>query len=104
MGAVYNIKCPRCGWAHSFCLGAGICDERRANEALLALETGPDADNVQAILLSEPDALMYIERGAYRCRVRNRRCLSSSRRSISMTIGSRSSRRSSPDAAAAAAR
>ena len=56
MGAVYNIKCPRCGWAHSFCLGAGICDERRANEALLALETGPDADNVQAILLSEPDA------------------------------------------------
>ena len=48
MGAVYNIKCPRCGWAHSFCLGAGICDERRANEALLALETGPDAARTAA--------------------------------------------------------
>lgn len=68
MGATYHITCPRCGWTRNFCVGSGACDERRANEILLALETGPDADNIQAILLSEPDARMYIERGEYRCR------------------------------------
>lgn len=68
MGAVYHMDCPACGYNRDFYTGCGASDERRANEALMMLETGADADNVQAMLLSEPDAYMYLERAVYRCR------------------------------------
>lgn len=68
MGKIYSVTCPRCHWTGEMYLGPGLCDRRRADEALIAMQTGPDAASMQRMLLTAPDLEMRLERVLYLCR------------------------------------
>ena len=68
MGNTYSVTCPKCSWTGEMHLGQGLCDRRRADEALIAMQTGPDAASMQSMLLTSPDLEMRLERVLYFCR------------------------------------
>lgn len=72
MGKIYSMRCTHCGWSADISLGQGTGDRRYAEQALIALETGPDAAGMQSILLGAPDIEMRLERALYHCRACDR--------------------------------